>query len=121
MVFPLNIEDVDGEDAVFAKKGRPPVEERMITRRQKPKQVMIWAGITYTDKAPLILVHEGVKVQGPQYFAILENKVLPWAPWYFGEEIWTYQQDGAPSYNSKETHEWIARNFPDFTSGDQCP
>ncbi|KIH43325.1 hypothetical protein ANCDUO_26672 [Ancylostoma duodenale] len=39
------------------------------------------AGITYIGKAPLIFVHEEVKVQGPQYFAILENKVLTWAPW----------------------------------------
>ncbi|KIH64097.1 hypothetical protein ANCDUO_05596 [Ancylostoma duodenale] len=82
---------------------------------------MVWAGITYTGKAPLIFVHEGVKVQGPQYFVILENKVLPWAPRYFGEEIRTYQQDGAPSHKSEETHEWIARNFPDFTSLHLCP
>ncbi|KIH62854.1 hypothetical protein ANCDUO_06861 [Ancylostoma duodenale] len=44
--------------------------------------MMVWAGITYTGKAPLIFVHEGVKVQGPQ------------------EEMWTYQQDGAPSEES---------------------
>ncbi|KIH46455.1 hypothetical protein ANCDUO_23493 [Ancylostoma duodenale] len=66
---------------------------------------MVWAGITYTGKAPHIFVHEGVKVQGPQYFAILKNKVLPCAPRYFGEEIRTYQEDGAPSHKSEETHE----------------
>ncbi|KIH43559.1 hypothetical protein ANCDUO_26433 [Ancylostoma duodenale] len=32
--------------------------------------------------------------------------------------MWTYQQDGASSHKSEETHEWIARNFPDFTSKD---
>ncbi|KIH63197.1 hypothetical protein ANCDUO_06502, partial [Ancylostoma duodenale] len=58
-------------------KGKPPLEKRMVTRRQKPKQLMVWAGLTYTDKTPLIFVHEGVKVQGPQYCAILENKFLP--------------------------------------------
>ncbi|KIH65181.1 hypothetical protein ANCDUO_04495 [Ancylostoma duodenale] len=65
---------------------------------------MFWAGITYTGKAPLIFVHEGVKVQGPQYFTILINKVLPCAPRYFGEEMWTYQQDDASSHKSEETH-----------------
>ncbi|KIH67461.1 hypothetical protein ANCDUO_02208 [Ancylostoma duodenale] len=39
---------------------------------------MVWPGITYTGKTPLIFVAEGVKVHGPQYRAILENKVLPW-------------------------------------------
>ncbi|KIH58866.1 hypothetical protein ANCDUO_10918 [Ancylostoma duodenale] len=46
-------------------KGKPPLEERMITRRQKPKQVMVWGGITYTGNTPLIFVHKGVKVQDP--------------------------------------------------------
>ncbi|KIH46068.1 hypothetical protein ANCDUO_23881 [Ancylostoma duodenale] len=46
-------------------KGKPPLEERMIPRRQKPKQVMVWAGIAYTGNTPLIFVHEGVKVQDP--------------------------------------------------------
>ncbi|KIH46626.1 hypothetical protein ANCDUO_23320 [Ancylostoma duodenale] len=102
-------------------KGKPPLEQRMVTRRQKPKQLMVWAGLTYTDKTPLIIVHEGVKVEGPHYFAILENKVLPWALRYFGEEMWRYQHDGAPSHKSKETYEWIARNFPGFTSVALCP
>ncbi|KIH57975.1 hypothetical protein ANCDUO_11829 [Ancylostoma duodenale] len=95
-------------------KGKPPLEERMVTRRQKPKQLMVWAGISYTGKTPLIFMHEGAKAQGPQYCAILENKFLPWSPRYFGEEMWTYQWDGASSYNSEETKEWIARNFLDL-------
>ncbi|KIH60273.1 hypothetical protein ANCDUO_09482 [Ancylostoma duodenale] len=47
---------------------------------------------------------------------ILENKVLPWALQHFGEEVRIYQQDDAPSHKSEEAHEWIARNFSDFTS-----
>ncbi|KIH46129.1 hypothetical protein ANCDUO_23821 [Ancylostoma duodenale] len=77
--------------------------------------------IVRMTRTPFIFVRKGVKVQGPQYCAILENKVLPWAPRYFGEEMWTYQQDGAPSHKSEETPEWIARNFPGFTSVDLTP
>ncbi|KIH55529.1 hypothetical protein ANCDUO_14312, partial [Ancylostoma duodenale] len=107
-------------DRVWLKE-KTPLEERTITRRRKPEQVMVWAGITYIGKAPLIFVHEGVKIQGPQYFAILESKFLPWALQCFGEEMWTYQQDGAPSHKPEETHEWAVRNFLDFTSVDLCP
>ncbi|KIH55478.1 hypothetical protein ANCDUO_14364 [Ancylostoma duodenale] len=32
-----------------------------------------------------------------------------------------YQQNGAPCHKSEETHERIARNFPDFTSVDLSP
>ncbi|KIH62180.1 hypothetical protein ANCDUO_07539 [Ancylostoma duodenale] len=70
-------------------KGKPPLEEKMTTRRQIPKQVMVWTGITYTGKTPLIFVDEGVKVQGPQCCAILENKVSPGAPRYFRDEMRT--------------------------------
>ncbi|KIH53465.1 hypothetical protein ANCDUO_16406 [Ancylostoma duodenale] len=31
--------------------------------------------------------------------------------------MWTYPQDGAPSRESKETHEWIGRNFPGLHLG----
>ncbi|EYC01230.1 hypothetical protein Y032_0109g85 [Ancylostoma ceylanicum] len=75
------------QNAQVWSKGKPPLEERMIVRTQKPKQVMVWAGITYTGKTPLFLVPEEVKVQRPQYRAILENKVLPWARQHFGGKM----------------------------------
>ncbi|KIH52932.1 hypothetical protein ANCDUO_16955 [Ancylostoma duodenale] len=83
--------DVEGDhnrqnDRVWL-KGKPSLAGRMVTKRQKAKQVMVRAGITYTSKTPLIFAHEGVKVQEPQYCALLENKVLPWASRYFGEEV----------------------------------
>ncbi|KIH52305.1 hypothetical protein ANCDUO_17594 [Ancylostoma duodenale] len=49
-----------------------PLEERMVTRRQKPKQV-VWAGIAYTGTSQLIFVHDGVKVQGPSIEWIARN------------------------------------------------
>ncbi|KIH53031.1 hypothetical protein ANCDUO_16852 [Ancylostoma duodenale] len=58
-------------------KGKPPVEERMISRRQKRKHVMVCAGMPYNDKTPLILVPGHVNVHGLQYCAILQTAFCP--------------------------------------------
>uniref|UniRef100_A0A915DAZ3 C2 domain-containing protein n=1 Tax=Ditylenchus dipsaci TaxID=166011 RepID=A0A915DAZ3_9BILA len=50
-----------------------PLEERIVSRSQKPKQVMVWAGVTHNGKTPLIFVPEGVKVRGPGYRSMLKR------------------------------------------------
>lgn len=77
--------------------GKPPREERMTSRRHKRKQVMVWVEVTHTGKTPPHSVPEGVKVQVSQYRALMESKPLPWTRQHFGEQVWTLQQDDAPS------------------------
>lgn len=104
-------------DRIWSKDPVPP-EIRNVGRSQKPKQVMVWAGVTYSGKTPLFFVPNGVTVDGDVYRDLLENHVLDWAEEHFGDTQWCYQQDGAPSHRAIETQEWIRENFPDFIKVD---
>jgi hypothetical protein len=98
-----------------------PLEKRIVSRQQKPKQVMVWAGVTHDGKTPLFFVPDCVKVKGPEYREMLSKKVLPWAKKHFGNRHWTFMQDGAPAHKAEETQDWIRENFPDFIEVDISP
>ena len=44
---------------------------------------------------------------------ILQDQLLPWAEETWGEDEWTYQQDGAPSHKAGETQAFLRENCPD--------
>jgi len=48
---------------------RPSEAERTIERQMKPKGVMVWCGVGYDAKAPLIFVRAGVKIDTDVYAA----------------------------------------------------
>ena len=104
-------------DRIWRRNPLPP-ELKIVERTQKPKQVMVWAGVHWSGRTELIFVPEGVKVNGPVYRKMLKDQVLPWSEEYFGDKEWTFQQDGAPSHRASETQDWIAENFKDFIKVD---
>ena len=83
----------------------PTNEDRIVSRSQKPKSVMVWAGITSNGKTPLLFIEDGVKINQVTYRALLQDKVLPWANDHFGDEAWTFMQDSAPSHKAKLTQD----------------
>ena len=40
---------------------------------------------------------------------------------HFGNDAWTFQQDGAPSHTSKKTQAWCADNLPRFWTKNMWP
>jgi inhibitor of nuclear factor kappa-B kinase subunit alpha len=92
-----------------------------VQRKQKPKHVMVWAGVTFSGKTPLFFVPEGITVTKESYMEFLESKVLPWASAHFGQQHWTFQQDSAPAHKAIITQNWIKSHFPDFISTTQWP
>ena len=108
-------------DRIYAKE-KPPTDQRVITRTQKPKSVMVMGFITHRGKGPLVFVDEGVKINQENYVEILKEHLIPWAKETFGwdeetEEYdveWVYQQDSAPSHKAKETQRWLRENVPEF-------
>ncbi len=92
----------------------PDIESRIISHSQKPRRVMVWAGIRHGSKLPLVFIEEGVKINSDVYQTMLEEKVLPWAQENLEGEDWTFQQDSAPAHRSKQTQGWIEENFEDF-------
>ena len=97
-------------------------EGRIVTERQNPQSVMVWAAVTATARSPLLFVPTRVKLNSEWYVSdILEGCLLPWAKQHFKDEPWTLQQDLAPSHGSKFTQSWILRKIPSFISKEDWP
>ena len=61
-------------------------EEKIVTRRQNPQSVIVWASVTKTGRSSLIFVPPGVKLNSQRYNAdILEGCLLPWTKNTFKE------------------------------------
>ncbi|MCA9813148.1 MAG: transposase [Nitrosarchaeum sp.] len=52
---------------------------------------------------------------------ILEKVVRPQSQLIFNQDIWTFQQDSAPSHKAKTTQNWCQKNLPDFISTQDWP
>ena len=50
----------------------------------KPKGVMVWAGVGYNAKAPLIFVKAGVKIDTDVYRKEILKPVERWAKQHYG-------------------------------------
>ena len=61
------------------------------TTNRKPKSVIVWVGIIFDGKAPLIFIEDGVKINQIVYRTMLQNKLLPWTQELFGDRYWTFQ------------------------------
>ena len=98
-------------------------EGRIVTRRQNLQSVMVWAAVTATGRSPLLFVPTGVKLNSEQYISdILEGCLLSWAEQHFKDELWTLQQDLAPSHGFHHpSQSWILRKIPSFISKEDCP
>jgi len=92
-------------DRILAKDIKEvPTELKTAFQRQHPASVMVWAGITASNKTPLVFVPPGVKVNKDFYIKhILEDVVTPWAKKKFGKKHWTFMQDGAPAHTARAT------------------
>jgi inhibitor of nuclear factor kappa-B kinase subunit alpha len=99
----------------------PSIQDRVVARSQNPKSVMVWAGITYDGKTPLIFIENGVKINQKTYRTMLNDQLMPWAQSHFGDRHWTFQQDSAPAHKAYDTQTWLESNFPDFINVQQWP
>ena len=92
-------------------------DERIVTRRQNPQSVMIWAAVIETGKSPLVFVSSGDKFNSQRYIAdIFEDCLVPWATKHFQGVSWSQQQDTMPYHASKITQSFIQRKIPSFIS-----
>lgn len=73
-------------------------------------------------KSPLVFVEPGVKINSHYYVErILNDGLLPWAEAEYGEDNWSFTQDGAPSHTSKMTQEWLKKKNSSFLDKNLWP
>ena len=93
-----------------------------VFRTQKPASVMVWAAISERGKTPLVFVPQGIKINKERYIEdILEGALIPWCNSVYGDEVWTFQQDGATSHTSRLTQQWCRDNCPSWISKEEWP
>jgi len=115
---------------------KPSKEVRVVQHQMKPKGVMVWCGVGYDTKAPLIFVKAGIKIDTDVYRKEILEPVEDWAMDHYGttEEVywndWCFQQDSAPSHASVHenedkfeipTQKWLSEHFPDFITKNEWP
>jgi transposase len=110
-------------DRVYARSVRDiPISRRKVKRSHGPGSVMVWAGFSWTGKAPLHFVQKGVKVAAKNYLEdVLEPVVKPLNTTLFGGQPWTFQQDSAPAHKAKVVQAWLKTNTPDFIATTEWP
>ena len=99
-----------------------PVNTGKVLRSQKPASVMVWAAVSKRGKSPLVFIPQGVKINKELYVnKILEGSLLPWSKSVFGDEVWTFQQDGATSHTSRLAQQWCEDHCPSWISKEEWP
>ena len=99
-----------------------PDEDKIVTRKQGPTSVMVWAAASEEGKSPLVFVNPGVKINAAYYVeTILEKGLLPWAKETFENRQYVFQQDGAPVHTSNLAQKWCETQLPAFITKDEWP
>ena len=81
-----------------------PEDMRTVERFQGEQKVMVWAAVSKKGKFPLVFVEPGTKINAAFYkMHVLEKVVRPQSQLIFNQDIWTFQQDSAPSHKAKTT------------------
>jgi hypothetical protein len=83
---------------------------------------MVWLGVSWTGKAKLFFVPQGVKVRAKDYMEeILKPIVKDLGDTLFDGGNWAFQQDSAPAHGAKVVQGWLRANVPDFISTAEWP
>ena len=98
------------------------IEEKFVDRVQKPKYLMVWAGVSANCRTNMIFVPEGVKIDSKTYKElILESEIKHAGTKLFKNEDWIFQQDSAPAHASKATQSWLREENIEFISKEELP
>lgn len=79
---------------------------------------MVWAAISARGKSPLVFVPQNLKINAQVYMDEMERHLLPWAHTIFGDDEWTFQQDGAPGHKAYAVQDFFRQNCSDYISVD---
>ena len=102
-------------DRILAKSANSiPCLFKFVYRCQKPASVMVWTAISDSWRSPLIFLKEDTKVNANSYIEGILTPVLVEMKKHFRDEVFTFQQDGAPLHTANKTQTWCEHHFPRF-------
>uniref|UniRef100_A0A915ECL3 KAP NTPase domain-containing protein n=1 Tax=Ditylenchus dipsaci TaxID=166011 RepID=A0A915ECL3_9BILA len=74
--------------------------------------------ISARGKTPLVFVDQKTKIDRYVYMDMLNANLISWTNNAFGDDVWTFQQDGAPGHKAYETQDWLREKCPDVITVD---
>ena len=93
-----------------------------VPRTQALASVMAWGAVTADGVGPLLFLPQGVKINATVYQnSILKGSLKPWADAHFKGQVYTFQQDSAPSHKARNTQEWLRAHVPRFIASEEWP
>ena len=115
----LNVQD----DRIYAVSLTDiPTTRKSVQRFQNVPKVMVWGAVSKEHKFPLVFVDRGVRINGSIYRdEILSKNLLPHAEKAFRNQLWVFQQDGAPPHRANIVQQWLRSNVPDFIEKESWP
>ena len=110
-------------DRIYAASFEDIPEHLRIDESFKNEQkIMVWCGVSYKGKLPMVFIEPGTKVNATFYINdILENVVKVQGQLLYNNSPWTFQQDSAPAHSAKISQKCCMENLPDFISKDDWP
>jgi inhibitor of nuclear factor kappa-B kinase subunit alpha len=122
-MFLLQDQHNQQNDRVYAAQlSEIPRNNLAIQRFQNVSRVMVFGCFSKNWKLPLLFIEPNVKINTGFYVDnVLKTHVLPLAKQHFKNQPYCFQQDSAPSHQSKTTQNWCKNHFPDFISTKEWP
>uniref|UniRef100_A0A914DR40 Tc1-like transposase DDE domain-containing protein n=1 Tax=Acrobeloides nanus TaxID=290746 RepID=A0A914DR40_9BILA len=65
-----------------------------------------------------MFVDQKTKIDRHVYMDMLNDHLFPWTETVFGEDPWTFQQDGAPAHKAYEVQDFLREKCPDVIAVD---
>ena len=81
--------------------------------------VMVWTGVTESEKSPLFFVDQGMILNQQNYREYPCWCIVVLSTSAFKNRLWSFQQDSAPSHEAKKTQEWLSENVPHFITKEE--
>ena len=83
--------------------------------------LMAWAAVYKSWKSPLIFVNKGIKINTDRFINDIFVPSFEEMEKHFEHQLFTFQQNGAPSHTSRKTQDWCQLPFPRFWNKEMWP
>jgi hypothetical protein len=100
----------------YAIPGLTTVEGTFQDYQKFPVRVMVWGGIAFGYKSPLIRI-DGIENAEKYINMLTESQMIPILNSLYGEMGWVFQDDGASPHRAKITKKWFANSCLNVANG----